>query len=1255
LIERALCPILVGREKELAELDEALIDVGLGRGRVVVVGGEAGRGKTRLATELRRRATALGHTALWGSCPEAQLALPYLPIIEAVGNLLATVDITALQERLGVAARDLGGVFPQFGVDSGPGNVADASQAKLRFFEAVLALFTVLAQRRPLLLVIEDLHWADPSTHELLDYIARRALSWPVLIVVTFRTEELDRQHPVHPTLQGWTRSRVAHTIQLQALPAQGVAQMVSSIFDEPEVGSEFRDYLRRRSEGNPFVLEEMLKAALDSGDIFRSEVGWDRRAIAELRIPETVRDTILLRLERLAPLHLNALRVAAVIGSTFEADLLGALCGLDATALDSLLRACMREQLVEEAPDHHGTFRFRHSLTWAAVYGDITSPQRVHLHGRVAAALQERRAPAAERAMHLTGANRVDEAVPLWIEAAEEAIRRHAYADAAELYQRAIPHVSDAMQQARLHGAAGDALANAHSAQVPAAMRELTACIAALEAMGVHSEAATYRVALGRCYYLTGDRDAARREYETARDALEPLGPSEALANSYFRLCGLEDFDCRWEASTQLAYQAIEVAGLVGADGPRIGALMMLGGTIGEIEDVADGLPFLERAYEEAVERDLDILASNALSNRIFVLHDLVRLRDGIPLLQRIRELPHNRLTIRSLYAEGCIDVYLGRLEHAVEVLLEYDRTILPGGREQREARKILARALAELGRPDEALMYAPRPLLDSEHQDLVFESIWWIRTHLAMDTPERAMPVIEELLDHFGGLPPWRLHGPPELADAIIAALVATGDVERATQVAAQAVTNRLEWCPWARLARARVLLARGDVAAARPVLSEVRDAFAEAGYVLDETEARLLLARALLASNSADGAVDELRQALAAARACSAQRLGNAALAMLRELGIAEADPATPPSHHEEVREPSTAVVVSVSPHRSEGLHLLHAWAARRLAEHHGMLGGDANTELVATFDSGEFGSRCVDAVEFALAVQDKSRLLEIPTHITVSGPRPPLAERQDPGGGCIGIVLSPTVHTAVRDWLGTHRPPLTVDVMNGPSESADLRLYRASEEEQAEDLAVATAPALTAANAFRRDGEYWTIAYGGAVVRMKDSKGLRDVAVLLAHPGREIAAIDLAMGGEPAEPARAGVEGGILRREGDAGPLLDDEARHQYRERLVDLEDDIASAEMANDPERATVAREEREFLLAELGAAVGLGGRSRRTLDPAERARKTVTWRIRDSIARMGAADRSIGEHFRRSIRTGTFCLYDPAEPTAWEL
>jgi hypothetical protein len=206
------------------------------------------------------------------------------------------------------------------------------------------------------------------------------------------------------------------------------------------------------------------------------------------------------------------------------------------------------------------------------------------------------------------------------------------------------------------------------------------------------------------------------------------------------------------------------------------------------------------------------------------------------------------------------------------------------------------------------------------------------------------------------------------------------------------------------------------------------------------------------------------------------------------------------------------------------------------------------------------------------------------------------------------------------------------------------------------------AEAAAPTVSR-NLFRREGEYWTVGYEGAVVRLRDAKGLRHLARLLAQPGREFHVVELeAANRRPAvaavgPPGRAGAGELQVRPDlGDAEVLLDATAKAAYQARLTELGAELEEAEGGNDPARATRARAERDFLVAELARAVGLGGRDRRAAAHAERARLNVTRAIRAAMANLARANPSLGRHLAVTIRTGRYCAYtpDPRAPIAWE-
>jgi hypothetical protein len=181
-----------------------------------------------------------------------------------------------------------------------------------------------------------------------------------------------------------------------------------------------------------------------------------------------------------------------------------------------------------------------------------------------------------------------------------------------------------------------------------------------------------------------------------------------------------------------------------------------------------------------------------------------------------------------------------------------------------------------------------------------------------------------------------------------------------------------------------------------------------------------------------------------------------------------------------------------------------------------------------------------------------------------------------------------------------------------------------------------------PATAGGGTFRRTGDVWEVGLSGRLAHVKDGKGMRDLALLLASPRRAVAAVDL-------------VGAGAAPVEGDTGEVVDAQARAAYRDRLRDLEEEIDDATTAADLARAEKATAERDRLVEHLSSAYGLGGRPRRSGDPRERARTTVTARIRDAVKRITAVDPELGEHLRRSVQTGTFCSYDPVVELRWEL
>lgn len=449
VLDRVLCPRLVGREEQLFALEDALLAAHRGESRLLALGGEAGVGKTRLATELAKSADRLGWNVLWGGCSEAELPVPYLPVVEALGNYLSTQDIGQVGESLGAARRELAQLFPQLGMDEPVAPVGDPGQAKLRLFEAVVGLLASAARDQGLLLILEDVHWADSATRELLDHLCRRLTSMRALLLLTYRSDELDRRHPLAPLLQSWRRSGTAELISLTPLDRNEIAEVISAILDGEPVEPEFHELMYARSEGNPFVVEEMLREVIDRGITQGATDGWQRRALEQLGIPDTVRDTILLRFARLDPDEAEVLQAGAVLGRTFGYRILLASSGASEDAVHRALEVGVAQQLLDELTD--GGYRWRHALTQEAVSTEMVLPRRQALHGRAADALIAAGGSALVVAGHLLGAGRFQEAVPVCLQAAADAEASLAFADALALLERALPHVQEPLSRAQV------------------------------------------------------------------------------------------------------------------------------------------------------------------------------------------------------------------------------------------------------------------------------------------------------------------------------------------------------------------------------------------------------------------------------------------------------------------------------------------------------------------------------------------------------------------------------------------------------------------------------------------------------------------------------------------------------------------------------------------------------------------------------------------------------------------------------------
>ncbi|MFL6142427.1 MAG: helix-turn-helix transcriptional regulator [Labedaea sp.] len=427
---------LIARSRELDRLRAAFERAAGGSAAAVLVAGDAGVGKTRLTAELAEQARARGALVLTGRCLDAgETGLPYLPFAEALGQVAATLpaDLPTrpalarlLPEQAIPAIADPGRLGPEPGPPGWRGGARpEQDVGQLQLFDAVHGLLGELAERSSLVLIIEDLHWADGSTRALLSFLLARLRSQRLLIVGTYRRDDLTRRHPLRPLLAELVRLPAVERLDLAPFGTAASRQFVNALAEERLPDEVIRE-VAGRSEGNAFFAEELLAAYsdADAGDI-----------------PATLMDVLLARIERLSPAAQQVVRVASVAGREVPHARLRAVVELADVELEAALREAMQHHVLVVVGDWE-VYSFRHALLREAVYGDLLPGERVRLHGAYAKQLateQGARGAAAELAHHSMESHSMPQALAASVVAAEEAERLGAPAESLRHLERAL------------------------------------------------------------------------------------------------------------------------------------------------------------------------------------------------------------------------------------------------------------------------------------------------------------------------------------------------------------------------------------------------------------------------------------------------------------------------------------------------------------------------------------------------------------------------------------------------------------------------------------------------------------------------------------------------------------------------------------------------------------------------------------------------------------------------------------------------
>lgn len=487
---------LVGRGVELDQLDAALGDAVEGRGGLVVVTGEPGIGKTALARVFVDRAAARGAFSAWGTCWDGGGAPALWPWVQVVRALARHEDAATLRAGLGDGAPWIAGLLPELAAALGPPAKAsdlNADQARFRLFDALASLLAAVAARRPLVVVLDDLHWADTSSVLALEFLGRTLPDLPILALAAYRHSEAHVREDLSAALGGIARA--ATRLPLEGLGREDVGRLASARAhglgpgDAAAIAPQLVAAVHHASAGNPFFVDELVQLLASQGRLHD-----DRLARDPLPLPCGVRDTIRRRLAPLDEPSMQTLRAAAVIGGQFRLETLARVVGDTPVAVLERLDAPLRTGLVTPA-ERAGQFAFVHALVRDTLIGAIGVTERARLHLCAAAALERLYADdvephLAEIAHHfMQGASEggAERAVDFAARAAQRAIGLFAYDEAARLYGRAIEVATalpaDDLRAWELHHGLGEALMRSGDVQESHhALREAAAHARALE-----------------------------------------------------------------------------------------------------------------------------------------------------------------------------------------------------------------------------------------------------------------------------------------------------------------------------------------------------------------------------------------------------------------------------------------------------------------------------------------------------------------------------------------------------------------------------------------------------------------------------------------------------------------------------------------------------------------------------------------------------------------------------------------------------
>jgi DNA-binding CsgD family transcriptional regulator len=446
-----VCPTIVGRDAELDAVRAVLDRARGGAGQVALIVGEAGVGKSRLLRAMIDEARRGGYFIMRGASYESDSSIPYAPLLDLVRLFAESASPARVAHVLAPAASELVTLFPELQPllpETTPAPTTDPETDKRRLLHAVTRTITLLSQTQPVFLAVEDVHWCDDATLDLVFHLARSHAAQSVCMVLTYRREEVGPR--LARLIAELERARLVTELPMKPLGRAEVRAMLDAIFGpRTNLGNEFVDLIHGLTEGNPFFVEETLKALMVAGDLVPRDGGWRAQALERVRVPRTAIEAVRRRIATLTVPARSVASIAAVTGRRFDFELLRALTDIDEEELLALVKELIAAQLVIEETGER--FAFRHALTREAIYADLLVRERVALHRAVASALERAHAGATESVVEALAYHAWEASE--WSRAAEYSARAARHAMALSAPREAVAHLDRAFQASEKAG----------------------------------------------------------------------------------------------------------------------------------------------------------------------------------------------------------------------------------------------------------------------------------------------------------------------------------------------------------------------------------------------------------------------------------------------------------------------------------------------------------------------------------------------------------------------------------------------------------------------------------------------------------------------------------------------------------------------------------------------------------------------------------------------------------------------------------